>query len=75
MKCKVYISISTLHCLSHSKSFISSQDLSELIASMTNVWDNPLNLAFARSAQLSLVISALLYNKEVIVVQMIFINP
>ena len=40
------------------KSFISSQDLSELIVSMTNVWVNPLNLAFTSLAWLSLVRSA-----------------
>ena len=41
--------------LSHSKSFISSQDLSELIASMTNVWVSPLDLALASLAQHSFV--------------------
>ena len=47
-----------LHSLSHSKSFISSQELSELIASVTSIWVNPLDLAFASLAQLSLVRSA-----------------
>ena len=58
MKCKVYAWILVLHSLSHCKSFISSQDLSELIASVTNVQVNPLNLAFASLAQLSLVRSS-----------------
>ena len=52
--CKVYVWILVLHNLSHSNSFISSQDLSELIASVTNVWVNPLNLAFASLSHLSL---------------------
>ena len=55
MKCQVYVWILALHSLSHSKSFISSQDLLELIASVTNVWVNPLNFAFASFVQLSLV--------------------
>ena len=47
-----------LDSLRFSKSCISSQDLSELIASMTNVWVNPLDLALAGLTQLSLVRSA-----------------
>ena len=47
-----------LHSLSLSKSFISSHDLSELIASDTNIWVNPLNLALASLAQFSLFRSA-----------------
>ena len=43
MKHKVYVWILALHSLSHSKSFISSQNLTELIASVTNVWVNPLD--------------------------------
>ena len=58
MKSEVYVWMLALHSLSLSKSFISSQDLSALIASMTNVWLNPLNLAFASLAWLSLVRSA-----------------
>ena len=58
MKCEVYVWIIALHHLSHSRSFISSQDLSELIASVTNVWVNALNLAFASLVQLSLFRSA-----------------
>ena len=55
MKCEVYVWIFALHSLCCSKSFISSQDLSELIASVTNVWVNLLNLVFVSLAQLSFV--------------------
>ena len=47
-----------LQSLSCSKSFISSKDLSELIASVTNVGVNPLDLAFASLAQLLFVRAA-----------------
>ena len=47
--------------MSLSKSFISSQDFSELIASETNVRVNPLDLASASLAQLSLVRSAAVF--------------
>ena len=58
MKHEVYVWIFVLHSLSHSKSLISSQDFPELIASITNVWVNPLDFAFASKAQLSFVRSA-----------------
>ena len=58
MKYEVYVWILVLHSLSNSKSFISSQDVSVLFASMTNVQVNPLDLAFASLAQLSLFTSA-----------------
>ena len=58
MKCKVYVWIFALQCLRHKKSFISSQNLFKLIASATNVPVNPLDLALASLAQLSLVRSA-----------------
>ena len=44
--------------MSHSKSFISSKELSELIASITNVWFKPLDLPLVSLDQLSLVRSA-----------------
>ena len=44
-----------LHSLSLIKSLISSHVFSELIASMTNVWDDPVDSALASLAQLSLV--------------------
>ena len=47
-----------LHSLSLSKSLISSQVFSELIASMNNVWVSPLDLALTSLAWLSLVRSA-----------------
>ena len=47
-----------LQSLIHSKSFILSQDLSELITSITNVQVNPLDLSLASLAQLSFVRSA-----------------
>ena len=47
-----------LHSLSLSKSLISSQVFSELIASVTNVCVTPLDFALASFAQLSLVTSA-----------------
>ena len=55
MKCEVYVWIFVLHSLSHSNSFMPSQDLSGLVASVTNVQVNPLNMAFASLAQLPLV--------------------
>ena len=58
MKCEVYALILALQSLSHIKYFISSQDLSEVIASVTNIWFNPLDLAFASLAQLLFVRSA-----------------
>ena len=47
---KNLIVAASLHSLSISKPFISFQDLSELIASVTNVWINPLELVFASLA-------------------------
>ena len=47
-----------MQSLSCSKFFISSQDLSELMASMTNVCVNPLDFALASLAQLLFVRSA-----------------
>ena len=58
MKHEVYGWILALHILNCSKSFISLQDLSQLITSVTNVWVNALNLAIASLAQLSLLRSA-----------------
>ena len=52
IKCEVYAWMLALHSLSLSKSFISFQDLSEMIASMTNVYVNPLDLPMASLAQL-----------------------
>ena len=46
--------------MSHSKSFILSQDLSEVMASMTNVCVNPLDFALASLVQLLFVRSAAL---------------
>ena len=43
-----------MQSLGHNKYFISLQDLSDLIASVTNVLVNPLDLAFASLAWLSL---------------------
>ena len=54
----MYAWMLALHSLSLSKSLISSQDFSELIASVTNVWVIPLDLALANLALLSLVRSA-----------------
>ena len=50
MKHEEYIWMLALQNLSHSKSFILSPDLSELVASMTNVWVNPLEFALASLA-------------------------
>ena len=50
-----------LQSLSHSKFFILSQDLSELMASVTNVWLNPLDFALASLAQLLFVRSAAVF--------------
>ena len=47
MKCEVYAWILAMQSLSCSKSFILSKDLSELIAFITNVWVNPLDLAWS----------------------------
>ena len=58
MKCKVYVWMLASHCLSLSKSLISSHVFSELIASVTKVWVSPLDFALANLTQLSLVISA-----------------
>ena len=54
-KHEVYVWMLALHSFSLSKSLISSQDLSDLITSMTNIQVSPLDLTFASLAQLSLV--------------------
>ena len=46
MKHEVYVWILALQSLAHSKYFMSSPDVSELIASITNVQVNPLDLTF-----------------------------
>ena len=50
--------MSALQSLCHNKSFIPSQDLSKLMASVTNVHVNPLDCALASLAQVSFVRSA-----------------
>ena len=60
MKHEVYAWMLVLHTLSLSKSLIYSQDFSELIASMNNVWVSPLDFALASLTWLSLVRSAAL---------------
>ena len=57
-KHEVRVWISALQSFSHNKSFISSQDLSKLMASVTNVHVNPLNFTLASLALLLLVRSA-----------------
>ena len=50
--------MSALQSFSHNKSFISSHNLSELMASVTNVDVNPLDFALASLALLSFVRSS-----------------
>ena len=58
MNCEVYMWISALQSFSHYRSLISSQDLFELMSSVTSVHAKPHDLALASLAVLSLVRSA-----------------
>ena len=58
MNCEVYLWISALQSFSLNRSFISSQDLFEVIASVTSVCVKPLDFTLSSLALLSLVRSA-----------------
>ena len=55
MNCEVYVWISALQCFSLNRSFISSQDLFEVMASVTTLHVKPLDFTLASLALLSLV--------------------
>ena len=58
MNCEVYVWILALQSFSHNRSFISSQDLFEVMASVTSVCIKPHDFILASLALLSLVKSA-----------------
>ena len=58
MNCKVYVWISALQSFNHNRFFMSSQDLFEVMASVTSVHVKPLDFSLATLALVSLVRSA-----------------